>query len=321
MKAKAKTRFEALKDTALNTDKGAESAPRARRTSVLAKRQADVGAVASGKLKTIRLLEHDPARIRAWHGHNRDYEALSEKRCKDLIDGFKRAGQQFPAIVRIVNDSDQFDYEFVCGARRHWTAGHLERDLMIEVRELDDRDAFLLQDIENRDREDVSDLERARDYHRALPQFFEGNVSRMAEQLQIDRGNFTRLLQMVDLPVVVVAAYADERELVVHHGAMYTKMLKDPDSRKRVMAAAKAFKDKPAEGKNVVAALKAAATGASNKAQAKPELFSEGSLSAKTKPSGQCEIKFALPQSSDAASRKALEADFARLLDALSIKD
>jgi len=321
MKAGRSTRFDALKETALSDGKQTESVPRARRPSVLAKRQADVGAAASGKIKTVRRLEHDPARIRAWHGHNRDYALLSPERCQDLINGFKRSGQQFPAIVRVVNDSDQFDYEFICGARRHWTAGYLERDLIIEVRELDDRDAFLLQDIENRDREDISDLERARDYHRALPQFFEGNVSRMAEQLQIDRGNFTRLLQMVELPEVIIAAYADERELVAHHGAIYTKLLKEPETRKRIMAAAKRFKGEPADGKSVVSTLKAAATATSKTARASTKVYSEGTLSAKTKPSGECEIKFALPQSNDASSRKALEADFARLLDALSLKD
>ena len=36
----------------------------------------------------------DPARCRMWVGHNRDYAALSEERCGDLIDSLKAQGKQ-----------------------------------------------------------------------------------------------------------------------------------------------------------------------------------------------------------------------------------
>jgi hypothetical protein len=61
------------------------------------------------------------------------------------------------------------EYEVICGARRHWTVAWLRANnyrqfrFLVEVRELSDEEAFRLSDIENRDREDISDYERAID--------------------------------------------------------------------------------------------------------------------------------------------------------------
>lgn len=298
-------------------------ADRPRRKAVLGARQNDIGAVVSGKNRMVRRIDHPPARIRPWPGHNRDYDRLSPERCADLIEGFKRAGQQFPVIVRALPDDDpgrdDHDYEFVCGARRHWTAAYLQRDLVIEVRELDDRAAFLLQDIENRDREDVSDLERARDYRRALPLFFDNSRSRMAGELEIDPGNFSRLLALADLPSEIIDAYADERELVVHHGTFYLKALKDGAVRKRVIAAARALHDQPVDGKRVIAELRNAAA---DVGVTKPKPLMKGragALAWKRSGQGVCSVTFDAVRT-DESHLEQLRTDFEAVLRALSAK-
>lgn len=301
----------------------AASAPaaRPRRKAVLGARQNDIGAVVSGKNRMVRRIEHPPSRIRPWSGHNRDYERLSPERCADLVEGFKRAGQQFPVIVRELPTDDpgraDHDYEFVCGARRHWTAAYLQRDLIVEVRELDDRAAFLLQDIENRDREDVSDLERARDYRRALPLFFGDSRSRMAGELEIDPGNFSRLLALADLPPEIVQAYADERELVVHHGTFYLKALKDAGTRKRLLGAARALHGRGIDGRRVIAELRNAVA---NVRTAKPKPLMKGrtgALAWKRSSQGVCSVSFDAARPG-ALSVDALKADFAAVLAALA---
>jgi len=293
-----------------------------KRQPVFEARQASVAEASSGKIKTVKILAVDPARIRPWSGHNRDYAELSETRCADLIDGFKRIGQQFPAIVRALPaDDDQHDYEFICGARRHWTATHMGRDLQVEVRVMDDKEAFLLQDVENRDREDISDYERACDYVRALPLFFDGNKSRMAESLQIDPGNFSRMLQLADLPTEIVEAYSDRRDLLTHHGQIYTKALTDAAAAKRLIAAAKDLKDRELTGRQVIKLLKgviaqkgrAAPTPARRKATRMGEL--EWSPGAKK---GQCELNFKVPDASDHAAIERLVGDFTALLKKLA---
>lgn len=226
----------------------------------LLKRTNTLNQIASGAKRTVQHLMHAPNRIRLWSGHNRDYQLLSVERCADLIEGFTRTGsQEFPAIVRKVSDDDDFDFEVVCGARRHWTANHLSWPLLVEVRELDDRQAFILQDLENRDREDVSDYERAVDYKKALPRYFENSRSAMAKFLEIDKGNFHRLLELADLPKPVVEAYGDLRELKVHHGTAYRKLIADPAVKRRLLDRAKNLKGQGLIGAKVFSTLKDAA--------------------------------------------------------------
>lgn len=123
----------------------------------------------------------DPARCRMWAGHNRDYALLSEERCADLIESIKAQGrQEIPAIVRRLSGDEGYDFEVICGARRHWTISWLrahnypEFKFLVDVREIGDEEAFRLADIENRARDDLTDFERARDYLRALNAYYGG---------------------------------------------------------------------------------------------------------------------------------------------------
>ena len=131
------------------------------------------------KEKTLHLV--DPARVRMWARHNRRYDLLSEQACSELLEGLRSQGEQeFPAIVRAVSDNPDFDYEVICGARRHWSVSflrnveHRQIKFLIEVRDLDDEAASRLSDVENRARDDISDYERAIDYRGAVDDYYGG---------------------------------------------------------------------------------------------------------------------------------------------------
>lgn len=226
---------------------------------ILAGQDNTLSRLATGKLRAVEQLEHPPAKVRIWSEHDRDYGALSTESCADLIDGFRRAGkQEFAAIVRKIPDDDGFDYELICGARRHWTATHLGWDLLVEVRDLNDRQAFVLLDLENRDREDVSDYERAQHYKRALPMFFENKRKDMAKELDIHPSLFGRILDLADLPAWLVKAYRDRRELKVHHGQAYKRLLTDASSKRRMREAVQSFAGAGHDGNSVFKLLKKA---------------------------------------------------------------
>ena len=322
---KTSERFESLKSAALADDSptkpsSTEARPHRRTPNVLDQRF-DVAAAVSGKIKNVRHIWVDPSLVRPWSGHNRDYAALNEQRCADLIDGFRRTGQEFPAIVRKLNDGGEFEFEFICGARRHWTATHLKRDLLIEVRDLDDKQAFLLQDIENRDREDISDYERACDYARALPIHFGGVANVMAKELQIDRSNFAKFLTMAELPVAIVAAYGDVRELVTYHSVLYTKWMKDSGAKRRMMDAAKKLEGQGATGKDVMKALKSAAEGATKKQDTSVSKVRKiGAFSLKQGRGGRYAGSFELSQDASAEDIDSLRQDFEKLVEELTIK-
>jgi len=322
MRAKKTNRFADLKEKALGGSASDESSINRRRasarSSILDKRQEAVADITSGRARTIKVFGHDPARIRPWAGHNRDYGALSKERCQDLIEGFRRADQQFAAIVRKVTDSEDFDYEFICGARRHWTASYLKRDLIVEVRSLDDREAFLLQDIENRDREDISDYERACDYARALPVYFNNIKSHMAEQLQIDQGNFSRFLALAELPKEIVEAYADIRELLTHHGTQYAKFLDDPNAKKRLLASAKKLKGQGASGKVVMATLRQAAAGPGRPNKQVTAVQQHERIAIKQGRAGEYTVSFRVPTTNTQEGLLEIRRDLLNLIDELT---
>jgi len=290
----------------------------ARPTRVLSERVA-AASIATGKSTRVEHIKHDPNRIRAWEGHNRDYAVLSEKRCADLIEGFQQPlGQQFPAIVRKVVGSTEYDFEYICGARRHWTACFLKMDLLIEVRALDDKEAFLLQDIENRDREDVSDYERAIDYKKALPIYFDGKASAMAKQLHIDKGNFSRMLALADVPKPIVEAYGDIRELMVRHGAEYLKLCADEKTKDKVVKAAYKLKGKDMKGTDVLKTLKAAA-GGTQKPKPKPKnnAFSNKFIDVQQSGAGDYTVKFTVPEKNSKSAIDGVRKSLQAMLDEL----
>ncbi|SDX54764.1 ParB/RepB/Spo0J family partition protein [Thiocapsa roseopersicina] len=208
----------------------------------------------------------DPARCRLWQHHNRAYELLNAERCADLIAGFRTLGrQERPAIVRSLKgdaragaDGAEHDFEILSGGRRHWTVSWLRMHgevnaegepylLLIQVRdELDTAAAFELSDAENRGQRDISDFERAREYRWALKSLYEGNISRMADAIQIDRSNLSRILALCDMPDDLVRAYPSILEIRTSHWRQLSPIFssEEPahrDAVKRILACGRAL--------------------------------------------------------------------------------
>jgi ParB family chromosome partitioning protein len=187
------------------------------------KRSTAISERMSGELEEKTLRWIDPARCRMWDRHNRELELLNEDNCRDLIDGIKAQGrQEFPAIVRPSRDP-KFDYEVVCGARRHFAVSWLRNHnypqfkYLIEVRDLSDEEAFRLADIENRDREDISDFERAVDYADACERYYGGKQKAMAERLEVSQPWLSRYLQLAKLPEEIVRCFPTIRDVKERH--------------------------------------------------------------------------------------------------------
>ena len=223
------------------------------RTGILGARDNRLAELAAGKTVT-RIHELvDPATCRIWSGHNRDYAALNEDSCADLIESFKAQGrQEVPAIVRRVTDDPHHAFEVVCGARRHWTVtwmrahSYPEFRFLIEPRELTDEEAFRIADLENRSRRDLSDYERAADYARAIDRYYDGSQQRMAERLEVSKSWLSRYLELAKLPAEVIAAFGSPHVIGISHGAVLAPLLRVPPQRERMMAEAQALADEQA---------------------------------------------------------------------------
>lgn len=229
-----------------------EGAPAPRRpglgSNVLTGRENRLAELAAGSVvsRTHELV--DPARCRMWAGHNREYALLNEERCADLIESIKAQGrQEMPAIVRRVRGEPDFDFEVICGARRHWSISWLRSHnypdfrFLVDIRELSDEEAFRIADIENRAREDLSDLERARDYLRALDAYYEGRQKVMAERINVTESWLSRYLDLARLPAELMVAFPNPQDLRIKHVTAIKPLLKPDDRRQRVFAEAAAL--------------------------------------------------------------------------------
>jgi ParB family chromosome partitioning protein len=215
---------------------------------ILAQRENRMAELASGAVVGRAIEQVDPARCRMWAEHNRDYEALDESRCADLIESFKAQGrQEVPAIVRRVRNEADFDFEVICGARRHWTVSWLRAHnyadfrFLVEVRELTDEEAFRISDLENRAREDLSDIERARDYLKALSRHYAGKQKDMAARMNVSEAWLSRYLDLARLPPEIVGAFVDPHALRIKHVTLIKPLLKPDDRAARVLAEATAM--------------------------------------------------------------------------------
>lgn len=262
-------------DKVINQAGSAMKSPHPRRSAYLSEQTSSLASIASGELMSKTLLLVDPARCKMWERHNRRYDLLNEQRCADLIEGFKSQGkQEFPAIARKIEGDPEHDYEVICGARRHWTVCWLRANnypqfkFLIEVRHLTDEESFRLSDVENRDRADISDYERAIDYQTALDLYYK-TQRQMAQRLEVHESYLSKYLDLVAMPEPILACYADVTQIRVHHWTAIKALLKDPRQREAVLRRAEEISadqkeaahrnDPPIDGARILKALKEAA--------------------------------------------------------------
>ncbi|WP_068090663.1 ParB/RepB/Spo0J family partition protein [Novosphingobium rosa] len=207
-------------------------------SNVLTGRSNRIAELASGAVITRTHELVDPARCRMWEGHNRDYALLDHQRCEDLIESIKAQGrQEIPAIVRRVSGDPRFDFEVICGARRHWSISWLRAHnypdfrFLVDVREMGDEEAFRVADIENRARDDLSDFERARDYLRALHAYYDGRQKTMAERIKVSESWLTRYLDLARMPAELMVAFREPQALTIRNVIALKPFLKAEETR------------------------------------------------------------------------------------------
>ena len=219
-----------------------EPSPAAPRTNFTNKRLEAFGEAARiVKRPTIRL---KPSECSVWPGNARDYSMLDEHRLRSLIDSILAEGSnRVPAVVRRTPNAE-LPYELVTGTRRHWAIAWLNAnhypdiELIAIIEDLDDEAAFRLADIENREREDISDLERGMNYKAAVDNFYGGVQLRMAERLKISKSQLSRYIALTEIPPALVSAFHSPMDLQAKYAEKLLPLLRDPASRAKLEAAA-----------------------------------------------------------------------------------
>lgn len=193
------------------------------------------------KRPTIKL---KPAECSIWPGNARDYSLLDEHRLRSLIDSIMSEGSnRIPAVVRRTQGRET-PYELIIGTRRHWAIAWLNTnhypdiDLVAIIEDLDDEAAFRLADIENREREDISDLERGRNYKAAVDAYYGGVQTRMAERLKISKSQLARYVALTEVPDFIVSAFASPMDLHAKYAEKLLPALKRPGAIEALSAVA-----------------------------------------------------------------------------------
>lgn len=318
-------KHEAVFDDVLNGLDTPDAEPRGgarflKRSTALAER-------AAGEREEKTLFWVDPAECRMWERHNREYALLNEENCRDLLDGIRAQGrQEFPAIVRRLADGPE-KYEVICGARRHFAISWLRANnyaqfrFLVELRDLTDEEAFRLADIENRDRDDISDYERARDYAQAIELYYGGRQKAMAERLEVSEGWLSRYLYLARLPDEVLTAFPTIRDVRELHARSLKPLLADPGQRERLLAEASKIAIEQAraregqggfiEAPQVVSRLKGAVGGA--RAVPQPKIYRRAQEESGVK--ARRKGKATMLEVPDSMTRKGLQAAFELFLD------
>lgn len=242
------------------------------------------------KRPTIRL---KPSECSIWPGNARDYALLTEDRVRSLIDSIQAEnGNRIPVVVRRVKNA-ALEYELVIGTRRHWAISWLNAnhypdiELVAIIEDLDDEAAFRLADIENREREDISDLERGANYKAAVDAYYDGVQARLADRVKLSRSMLSRYIGLTEIPQSIVSAFNSPMDLQVRHGDKLLPLIRTPAMREKMEVAAKdiaaeqSFRqsgdEEPIGGAEVVARLIKATTTSRGTRHQKATIEAKGS--------------------------------------------
>lgn len=186
-----------------------------------------------------------PFRCRMWQLHDRLEESITNETCRAELASFAQHGQLIPVLGRPLTDDMDFDVELICGARRLFVARQMNVPLLVEVRTMSDREAFIAMDLENRQRRDVSAYERGLGYARWLRQGYFGSQEEIARFLSVSTSHVSRLLRMARLPSAVVGAFGNAADICEGWAVNLSEALEDPSRRRRLLETARALGTTP----------------------------------------------------------------------------
>ena len=180
-----------------------------------------------------------PFRCRIWAQHSRPEEQLSDTACKTLRDSISKNGQHQPALARPARNDPDFDIEIICGSRRHSVARALGRDLLVELREMTDAQAFLAMYEENLLREGDSPYVRGQILLRALRTHSYSSQEDLGRAFNLSHSAVSRLLMLAQLPSIVVAAFPSPNDIREGWGIELYRLWSDKERQAALAARAR----------------------------------------------------------------------------------
>lgn len=187
------------------------------------------------------IISVSPFRCRMWSGHERLEEQISAETCRDEIASVASHGQLLPVLGRPLKADLTHDFELIFGSRRLFIARHLNVPLLLDLRDVSDREAMIALDMENRLRKDFSPYERGRSFNAWIRAGQFGSQEELAKVLNISPSQVSRLLNLSQLPTVLLNAFGSPTEICEAWGRDLLELWKDPNKRAAVTDGARAI--------------------------------------------------------------------------------
>lgn len=146
-----------------------------------------------------KVLAIDPVRCRPWKLHNRKDSWLIDESLRSLADSIKAVSQRQYGLVRKLDGDPDYDYEVIYGLRR-CSACRLAGELFkAEVTNASDAECYRLMHIENEESRDVSPLEKAISYKRALVEGVYESEQELIATLGLKERHYRKIRQLGEL--------------------------------------------------------------------------------------------------------------------------
>ena len=173
----------------------------------------------------------DPSRCRIWPGNTREFDPAHSARLVELEALIETQGQLVPAVGRLAEDGT---IEIVDGARRLTAVNNLiargvDVDFYVELRTLDDEQAFLVSTGANEGREGFTATERARSYRYVLDSGAFASEVELAAALGIDKSNVNRTLDVLELPEGLTSRITDPHAISARQASRFMSAWRDPE--------------------------------------------------------------------------------------------
>lgn len=146
-----------------------------------------------------KVLSIDPKRCRPWRLHNRRDSWLNDASLQSLADSIKAVSQRQYGLVRKLEGDPDFDYEVIYGLRRCSACLLVGELFKAELTNADDAECYRLMHIENEESKDVSPLEKALSYKRAIEEGVYGDEKQLMATLGLRERHYRKIRQVGEL--------------------------------------------------------------------------------------------------------------------------
>jgi len=178
----------------------------------------------------------DPANCRVWAGNTREFDPARNARIAELEALIEVHGQLVAAVGRMAPDGA---VEIIDGARRLTAILNLRKrgvdiELMVDLRELDEREAFLVSTGANEGREAFTATERARSYRFMLDSGAYESKAELADALGLDKSNVSRTMDVLELPSILTSKIIDAHMISARQASRFMSAWRESELRLRL---------------------------------------------------------------------------------------